>query len=249
MDHQADQLDALKSSMEVLDETVEEFHNWKSGHPVPNHPLVSVTVATYNRPRLLTERCIHSVLNQTYENLELIVVGDHCDDETGEAVAKIKDPRLTYINLPQRTKYPEDPERRWMVAGIPAMNKALSVAKGDYITHLDDDDEYAPERLEKLVAFAVENKCDLVWHPYWREDDEGRWIPNNATRFAHSYVTTSSVLYRSWFKKIPWDINAHRLLEPGDWNRFRKIKYINPSSMRYPELLTRHYREKNQAGF
>src|SRR5260370_4999896 len=71
-------LDALKSSMEVPPEMVEDFFEWKSRNTIPEHPLVSVIVSTYNRSRLLVERCIPSILNQTYSNLELIVIGDDC---------------------------------------------------------------------------------------------------------------------------------------------------------------------------
>lgn len=243
---QQDQIDLLKSSLEIPKELVHEFHEWKARTPVPEQPLVTVTVATYNRARLLTERCLPSVLNQTHENLELIVVGDGCTDETEEVVARIQDPRLRFVNLPERGLYPADPNRRWMVAGTSAMNKGLSMARGDYIAHLDDDDEYLPERLEKLVEFAAENGCDLVWHPFWHEEREGGWKMNKAQRFARAEVTNSSVLYRSWFGRIPWNEGAYLLAEPGDWNRFRRIKYIGPVSMRYPEPLLKHYRERSQ---
>ena len=241
-----DRADALKSNLEVPEELVEEFHAWKAGNPVPDRPLVTVVIATYNRARLLAQRSVPSVLNQTYGNLELVVVGDGCTDETEAAMAEISDPRLTFLNLHERRQYPEEPERRWMVAGTPALNRGLSMAAGHYITHLDDDDEYLPDRLEKLVAFAAENGHDFVWHPFFWQNLEGEWRVNEASRLAFSQVTTSSVLYRSWFKKVPWDIGAHQLLEPGDWNRFRRIKYIGPAMARYPEPLLKHYLERNQ---
>jgi glycosyltransferase involved in cell wall biosynthesis len=245
VEHFDEQVDLLKSSLEVPQDLVEDFFEWKARTPIPSKPLVTVAVATYNRAQLLTERCIPSVLGQTYDNLELIVVGDGCTDETEEAMAEIRDPRLTFVNLPERGTYPADPIRRWMVAGTAAMNKAMSMARGDFVTHLDDD-EYMPDRLEKLVEFAIDNRSDFVWHPCWSEDIEGNWKLIEASRFAYTHVTTSSVFYRSWFTKIEWNIDAHLLMEPGDWNRFRKIKYIGPVIMRYPEPLLKHYRQMNQ---
>lgn len=236
-----EQLDLLKSSLDVPQELVEEFFEWKARNPVPERPLVSVAVATYNRSKVLTERCIPSVLGQTYENLELIVVGDHCTDDTEEAIARIGDPRLRFVNLPEKSVYPEDPRRRWMVAGTPPTNEAFSMARGDYVTQLDDDDEYLPDRLEKLVSFAGENGCDFVWHPYWVEED-GRQRLVKADSFSYGQVTNASAFYRSWFKRIEADIESHRLMEPGDWNRFRKIKYIDPVCMRYPEPLLKYHR-------
>jgi len=240
------EFDLLKSRLEVPRELIDEFQAWKAHNPVPGQPLVSVCIPTYNRVRLLIERSIPSVLSQTYARLELIVVGDGCTDETAAEVARIDDPRLRFVNLPARGAYPADPVRRWMVAGTQAINHALELSRGDFITHLDDDDEHAPERLKKLVEFATAHRCDFVWHPFWREAEGGDWILHEAGELAFEQVTTSSVFYRAWFKKILWDVEAHRLAEPGDWNRFRRIKYLDPVALRYPEPLLRHYRERNQ---
>jgi len=242
--HQAEQLDLLKSSLEVDPLLIGEFQQWKARHPLSDRPLVSVCIATYNRSRLLRERCLPSVLSQTYPHLEVVVVGDGCTDDTAEQVATVADPRVRFLNLARRGQYPDDPLRRWMVAGTRAVNKALARARGELVTHLDDDDEYLPDRLEKLVSFVRDNDCDLVWHPFWYEDPDGRWQVKDAPEFAFSHVTTSSVLYRSWFKKIRWDAEAHRLMEPGDWNRFRRIRYVGALCRRFPEALLRHYREQ-----
>ena len=243
VDFLGDQLDRLKSSLEMPDTLFDEFREWRMRTPLPKEPLISVCVATYNRARLLTERSIPSILSQTYPNLELIVVGDGCSDNTAELVSRIGDSRLKFVNLPERGHYPTEAMRQWMVAGTQAMNHAMSLARGDYVTHLDDDDEYLPERLEKLLAFALKNQCDLVWHPFWIEEEGGEWRLIDAPAFRIRQVTTASVFYRSWFTRIKWNVDAHRLWEPGDWNRFRRIKYIDPLSMRYPEPLLRHYRE------
>ncbi len=121
----------------------------------------------------MLERCIPSILGQTYDNLELIVVGDSCTDETEELLTAIDDPRLNVISLPERSSYPEDPHRRWLVVGVPPRNRRLEAARGDFITYLDDD-EHALDRLEKLVKFASEEDCDLVYHPFWIETADGR---------------------------------------------------------------------------
>lgn len=241
------ELDALKSQLDVPKDLVREFESWRAAAEIPAHPLVSVCIATYNRAELLTERSIPSILAQTYPHLELIVVGDGCTDDTPERVARIKDSRLRFVNLEERGDYPADPVRRWMVAGTKAMNHALSLCQGDYITHLDDDDEHLPTRLEELVRFAIQERCDFVWHPFWFEVKRNRWALNRAQEFAFQQVTTSSVLYRSWFSRVTWNIRAHELNEPGDWNRFRRIRYIGPSTRRYPAPLLRHYRERSQS--
>ena len=91
-------------------------------------PLISVTIATYNRGRLLVERTLPSVLCQTYQNFEIVVVGDHCADDTSRLIAEIKDPRIRFHNLPERPWYPDDKKERWRIAGVEAITPAHDIS-------------------------------------------------------------------------------------------------------------------------
>lgn len=103
-------------------------------------PLVSVITVTYNRGKLIG-RCIKSVLGQTYPNLEHIVIDGGSDDETDDVVASFQnDKRLRYIKLKENRKVFRN------------YNYGAELAKGDYITYLDSDDEYVPEKIEKQLA-------------------------------------------------------------------------------------------------
>lgn len=248
----AEEIDTLKSRLDVPDQLFEQFQidrasaEYQAAYTV-EEPLVTVCIATYNRGQLLLERSVRSVLAQTYRNIELIVVGDCCTDDTAERMAAVRDPRLTFVNLPQRGNYPANPEWRWMVAGSTPMNEALSRARGHFITHLDDDDEFAPERIEVLLETIRRERADLVWHPFHAQNPGMEWELNESASFELGRVTTSSVFYHGWFRRIGWDINAYRMREPGDWNRFRKFRYLGAKLERDPRPLLRHYRERNQA--
>ena len=85
--------------------------------PVESEPLVTVRIATKDRPGLLVERALASALNQTYERIEILIVGDHCDERTQDALSLVSDPRIRYINLGRQGDYPTEPTRRWQVAG------------------------------------------------------------------------------------------------------------------------------------
>jgi glycosyltransferase involved in cell wall biosynthesis len=185
-------------------------------------------------------------MQQTYKHLEIVVVGDGCTDDTVQRIADLGDPRIHFVNLPQCGRYPDGPSRRWMVAGTVPMNHALSLCRGDFITHLDDDDEHDRTRVEKLVAFARENNRDFVWNPFHYECAPGEWELHPCGELRLTQVTTSSIFYRRWLARIGWDINAHLLAEPGDWNRLRKFLYLGIKAQRYPEPLLRHYREQTQ---
>lgn len=100
--------------------------------------LVSVIIPTHNRAHLVS-RAIRSVLDQTYEDLELIVVDDASTDDTDEVVKAFKDPRLHYVR---------HQDNRGANA---ARNTGIRNSKGSYIGFLDSDDEWLPKKLEKQV--------------------------------------------------------------------------------------------------
>jgi len=100
-------------------------------------PLVSVIIPTYNRDELL-RRAMESVLNQTFDDFELIVVDGAKSDETKGLVKSFGDKRLRYV--PQKGK------------GIAnARNIGIKKARGEFIAFLDDDDIWKPEKLERQI--------------------------------------------------------------------------------------------------
>ncbi len=104
-------------------------------------PLVSVVMPTYNRANVIGG-AIDSILNQTYDNFEFIIVDDGCTDSTYEVLEKYaaKDKRI--ILLKQNNQGP-----------AAARNAAVDKAQGKYIAFMDDDDISVPNRLAKQVTF------------------------------------------------------------------------------------------------
>lgn len=102
--------------------------------------LVSVVIPTYNRAYCI-ERAIRSVINQSYNNLEIIVVDDASTDNTKELVSRIQDRRIKYISHSQR------------LGASAARNTGIKMAKGDFVAFLDSDDEYLPQKIEKNLDF------------------------------------------------------------------------------------------------
>lgn len=211
-----------------------------------SEPLVSICVATADRADLLLERCISSLLAQTYRNLQIVVVGDHCTDDTEDRLARLRDSRISFINLPERGPYPRAGRERWCVAGSNAMNAALAQCQGHFVTHLDDDDRYTSDRIERLVQVSLEQKAELCWHPFWAERDAGNWELAGDGRFSVNQVNPGAVFYHRYFSRFKWDPLAYRVDEPGDWNRFRKIKMLRPRMHFFAEPLLYHHRERQQ---
>lgn len=111
--------------------------------------LVSVVIPTLDRPSLLL-RAINSVLTQTHQQIEIIVVVDRPDRDTLSAVQSLNDARVQLIVNPYAP-----------TAGG-ARNAGADHARGEWIAFLDDDDEWLPNKLEKQIALASGRTPALV---------------------------------------------------------------------------------------
>lgn len=113
--------------------------------------LVSVIIPTYNRPVYL-ERAIKSVLNQSYKNIEIIVVDDNGDNikiqqETKKIVEKFSSyPNVRYIRNINN------------MGGCESRNIGVKNARGNYISFLDDDDVYHKDKIKEQMKVLLENK-------------------------------------------------------------------------------------------
>ena len=110
---------------------------------------VSVIIPTYNREKLVS-RSIQSVLDQTYQDYEIIVVDDASIDNTEKVVKSFNDVRIRFLrsNLNK--------------GGSAARNMGIIAANGEYIAFLDSDDEWLPEKLEKQISI-LKNLKSLEW--------------------------------------------------------------------------------------
>ncbi len=114
------------------------------------NPKVSVILPNYNRERYIGE-AIESVLNQTYRNLELIVVDDGSTDNSLEVVARYKDDRLKIIRI-QHNGFPGA-----------VRNYGIKASKGEYIAFIDSDDVWDNDKLSiKMEQFRNNNQLDFL---------------------------------------------------------------------------------------
>jgi glycosyltransferase involved in cell wall biosynthesis len=112
-------------------------------------PEVSVVIPTCARADLML-RAVQSACDQTFRDLEIIVVVDGADEPTLDALAKVPDPRLRIIALQQK------------VGGSEARNIGARAASGQWIALLDDDDEWFPVKLDRQLAAA---RASQAIHP------------------------------------------------------------------------------------
>jgi cellulose synthase/poly-beta-1,6-N-acetylglucosamine synthase-like glycosyltransferase len=118
---------------------------------VDRAPTLSVVIATYNRSQVL-KHAIQSVVNSTFEDWELIIVGDGCTDDTEACVAEWRDERIRFVNLPVNSGDQSAPH-----------NFGVGMARGRCIAFLNQDDLYFPDHLATCVAALDSGDIDLVW--------------------------------------------------------------------------------------
>lgn len=116
-------------------------------------PLVSVVIATYNRAALVVH-AVESVRRSTITDLEILVIGDACTDDTAARLAAMDDPRVTFVNLAVNAGEQSAPN-----------NEGLRLARGRYIAFLNHDDLYLPDHLATAVAHLEREAADFVWSP------------------------------------------------------------------------------------
>lgn len=132
-------------------------------------PFFSIVIPSYNRADLIA-KAIQSVLDQTFQDFEIIVVDDCSKDNTAEVVAAFHHPGIRYyrneVNLERSA----------------TRNRGILEATGKYITFLDSDDYYFPGHLKKSYDHLAKHHSDIYYQRYAIVDDrgiqtgQGRWI-------------------------------------------------------------------------
>lgn len=209
-----------------------------------NNPLVSVVIPTYNRTGELIKRSLPSVMNQTYKNLEIIVVGDGTEQETVDAMAKITDPRVLFTNLPHYPDYPENGLAYWAVGGVPPLNWGLDQAKGEWLTYMGDDDAMIKDHIEVLLNGAFEkdveyiySKCVVVGvgnteHDEVRYGVLGHWPPEVA-----------GMGMGLWKASLPFrfDIGSWARGRPCDWDFVERMLNAGVRMGYIPKVTYKYY--------
>lgn len=111
-------------------------------------PLISVIIPAYNHEKFIGA-AIDSVLGQTIDDLELIVINDGSTDKTGEIVESYNDPRISYYYQENQDAYN-------------TINRGLSLVKGQFVAILNSDDVYTIDRFEKILDYQKRHNSDCI---------------------------------------------------------------------------------------
>ena len=117
-------------------------------------PLISIVTATYNASHML-QYAIRSVLRSNVTDWEMIIVGDHCTDDTEQVVAGFADPRIRFLNLATNSGQQATPN-----------NVGVSMARGTYLCFLNQDDMFLPDHLSRMLAQLNSDSADILCAQY-----------------------------------------------------------------------------------
>lgn len=165
--------------------------------------LVSIIMPSYNTGRFIAGS-IRSVLAQTYQNWELIIVDDCSCDDTDEVVAGFADSRIRFIKNDHNS------------GAARSRNLALREAAGKWIAFLDSDDLWLPEKLARQIAFMKETGCAFSYTNYTEIGEDSR--PLGRTVTGPKRITRTGMFCYCWpgCLTVMYDAEAVGLVQIAD---------------------------------
>ncbi len=184
---------------------------------------VSIVIPTYNRAELLMA-ALKSLQNQSYQNLEIIIVDDCSTDATAEAVKRLGDDRIVYI------------KHKVNKGGAEARNTGIQHATGDYIGFLDSDDEWLPDKTKRQLDIISENPEAGVIYTGMKVYTDGHLVKETIPKYrgnllsklleSNCIYTTSSILVK---KELLEQIGGFDVSLPScqDWDLYIRLAQIS----------------------
>jgi glycosyltransferase involved in cell wall biosynthesis/ubiquinone/menaquinone biosynthesis C-methylase UbiE len=237
----AEVLEYMRSSQKIIEEAMRVVRNGgriiisvpdgsllcsffvkKSNSDISEGPLIDVIMPTYNGRKSI-ERAIKSILSQTYQNWNLIVVNDGGED-VKDVLDEFHDNRIKYIIAEHKGK-------------AHALNVGIKNSNGEFISYLDDDDIFYPLHLEALISAALSERSDFVYDDWYEVslDEDGR---ETHREFEFRQDVTSSMLILRNYINHKCILHRRSLLEKTgmydeqldiliDWDMIRRLSFAS----------------------
>lgn len=173
-------------------------------------PVVSVVMATFNRSNIIGF-AIQSLIAGSYQDWELLVVGDACTDDTLSVIERINDSRIRFINLEQNCGEQSGPN-----------NVGAEMAKGEYLAFLNHDDLWLPDHLERSIKRLGETGADLIFGQGLAIGLDGR------THSLCGAMCSQTQAYQTWMS-VPatlWVMRREVMRKVGPWSRASEIRMM-----------------------
>lgn len=201
-----------------------------------DRPLISVVLPTYNRARML-EKAVRSIVDQKYQNWELIIIDNCSTDHTDAVVAKFNDIRIKLLKIQNNGSIGK------------SRNLGIRSASGDWIAFIDSDDWWFPNKLNDCVAHFNDG-IDLIYHDLvvsvngkvkkWKKIKG--WILNspviNDLMVRGNAIANSSVMVRrSVIERVGY-LNEEMIINPSvDYNTWLRVANVTENFKYIPKVL------------
>lgn len=209
-------------------------------------PLISVVIPTYNHARYL-RRALQSVIDQTYTNLEAIVIDNHSKDNTDEVMASFADPRITYLKI----------HNNGVIAA--SRNAGIREAKGEWIAILDSDDWWTADKL-KSCCESINDKVDLIYHDLEIITEKSQLFRRKIIKSrqvkppvlidlllnGNAIVNSSVVVRKNFLEKIGGINESVGMIASEDYNTWLRIAQLTDRFIYLPRRLG-YYLTHNQS--
>lgn len=200
-------------------------------------PLFSIVIPTYNHEQFIN-RCLDSVISQTYSNWEAIVINNYSEDNTIELVSKYNDQCIKLINF----------HNDGIIAA--SRNVGIKAARGEWICFLDSDDWWVPNKLQICFEKINEN-VDAIYHDlkitrdkpviFGRKRIRGRKLVDpvliDLLVNGNCIYNSSVVVRKSLLKRINGINDAPQMIASEDYNTWLRIAQITDNFVYIPESL------------
>ncbi len=170
--------------------------------------LISILLSTYNEPIKMIEESITSILNQTYKNIELILINDNAQNRELDKLLsnyEKKDCRIKYI------------KHNANMGLVKSLNEGLQYAKGNYIARMDADDISVNDRLENQLKYIKDTNYDMIGGNIIKIDEYKNKIgelkvPSEFEKIKKYQIYGSCILHPTWFvkKEVYETLNGYR---------------------------------------
>ena len=182
---------------------------------------ISIIIPVYNVEKYLRE-CLDSILNQTFQDFEIICVDDGSTDKSLEILQEYKKKDDRFVILQQRHSG----------AGS-ARNNGIRLAEGKYIQFLDSDDYFEPTLLEEMYNHAEKFDADLTVCSSRKVDDEGNITETGSPNFP---INIDKVPMEQVFNRQDFKDEIFCLLIPVVWNKLIKKSFLEENHLEFPPL-------------
>ena len=209
-----------------------------------DQPFVTVVIPTFNHAKLL-RRALDSVVAQTFDNWEAIVINNFSTDETIKVVESYQDDRIKLINF----------KNNGVIAA--SRNQGIKNARGTYIAFLDSDDNWYSEKLQKCVEYANQRTQFICHGEKWINSDlstrEIMYGPANRATYlsllfrGNCISTSATCIETALLRSVDGFDESTEIVTAEDYDLWMRLAATNPKTVFIPEILGEFHRLSDSA--